>query len=151
VETNAHLWFLKKVGGALWVCIWNQGGGGPKILGTTDLRVPQLVEKILTLFIIAVYWTIHCRYNLNIHSYGEILSISLSTGLISENYWADVHEFWYWCSTLNSSVWFSFWFVFGLICQINLHRDQTEISSILTNVPSYKKNGKYIKYKDTKI
>jgi hypothetical protein len=36
VETEAHLCFLRKVG-ALWVCIWNQGGGGPKSLGTTSL------------------------------------------------------------------------------------------------------------------
>jgi hypothetical protein len=38
VETKAHLCFLTKVGGALWVCIWNQGGGGPKMFGNRWCR-----------------------------------------------------------------------------------------------------------------
>jgi hypothetical protein len=33
VKTKAHWCFLKKGRGALWVCIWNQGGGGPKKFG----------------------------------------------------------------------------------------------------------------------
>jgi hypothetical protein len=33
VETKAHLCFFKKGRGALWVCIWNQRGGGPKKFG----------------------------------------------------------------------------------------------------------------------
>jgi hypothetical protein len=59
VETKVHLCFLRKVGGrcgsvygteggavglymeprgALWVCIWNQGGDEPKNLGTADVN-----------------------------------------------------------------------------------------------------------------
>jgi hypothetical protein len=35
------MFFFKKGRGALWVCIWNQGGGGLKSLGTTVLeKVP---------------------------------------------------------------------------------------------------------------
>jgi hypothetical protein len=33
VETKAHFMFFFKGRGALWVCIWNQGGGGPKTFG----------------------------------------------------------------------------------------------------------------------
>jgi hypothetical protein len=33
VETKAHLSFFKKGRGALWVFIWNRGGGGPKKFG----------------------------------------------------------------------------------------------------------------------
>jgi hypothetical protein len=42
------MFFLKKVGGALWVYIWNQGGGGPKILGTTDIEGMAPSESYLT-------------------------------------------------------------------------------------------------------
>ena len=40
METKTHLCFFKKGRVALWVCIWNQGGGGPKNLGTTALKKP---------------------------------------------------------------------------------------------------------------
>jgi ribosomal protein L37AE/L43A len=33
VETKAPLCFFRKGRGALWVCIWSQGGGGPKKFG----------------------------------------------------------------------------------------------------------------------
>jgi hypothetical protein len=33
--------FFKKGRGALWVCIWNQGGGGPKKFGTTGVERPD--------------------------------------------------------------------------------------------------------------
>jgi hypothetical protein len=44
VETKAHLCFFKKGRGALWLCLWNQGGGGPKKFGNYCSRV--LVREI---------------------------------------------------------------------------------------------------------
>jgi hypothetical protein len=40
------MFFLKKGRGALWVCIWHQGGGGPKKFGHRWAKPTQAAFKL---------------------------------------------------------------------------------------------------------
>jgi hypothetical protein len=42
--------FFKKGRGALWVCIWNQGGGGPKKFGNHCCRASSLGTESTAVF-----------------------------------------------------------------------------------------------------